>query len=119
MFCNNSLSNKINVLYERTLRIAYNDYTSSFETLFDNDFSVTIHQKNLRCLATEMFKIKNKLSPPFICDLIQESTSKFNTRSHSIVTESENGQIVEEKKVMSVPKVSKVKTGNETFSLKN
>ena len=75
MFCGKSLNNKINVLHERALRIAYNDYTSSFETLLENDFSVTIHQKNLRCLATEMFKIKNKLAPPFICDLIQESTS--------------------------------------------
>ena len=58
-----------------------------------------------------MFKIKNKLDPQFICGLIQESTSSYNTRSHSIVTESENGQIAEEKKVMSVPKVHKVKTG--------
>ena len=68
MFCGRSLNNKINVLHERALRIAYNDYTSSFETLLENDFSVTIHQKNLRCLATEMFKIKNKLAPPFISD---------------------------------------------------
>ena len=78
--------------------------------------SVTIHQKNLRCLATEMFKIKNKLAPPFICDLIQESTSRYNTRSHTIVTECENGKTVEDKNIMSVPKVNKVKTGIETFS---
>ena len=116
MFCGRSLNNKINVLHERALRIAYNDYTSSFETLLENDFSVTIHQKNLRCLATEMFKIKNKLAPPFICDLIQESTSRYNTRSHTIVTECENGQTNEDKNIMSVPKVNKVKTGIETFS---
>ena len=63
-----------------------------------------------------MFKIKNKLAPPFICDLIQESTSRYNTRSHTIVTECENGQTVEDKNIMSVPKVNKVKTGIETFS---
>ena len=116
MFCGRSLNNKINVLHERALRIAYNDYTSSFETLLDNDFSVTIHQKNLRCLATEMFKIKNKLSPPFICDLIQESTSKYNTRSHCSITESENEVKTEKKNVMFVHKVKKVKSGIETFS---
>ena len=105
----------MNVLHERALRIAYNDYTSSFETLLENDFSATIHQKNLRCLVTEMFKIRNKLAPLFISDLIQESTSRYNTRSHSIVTECENGQTIEEKNIMSVPKV-KIKTGIETFS---
>ena len=55
-----------------------------------------------------MFKIKNKLAPQFICDSIQESTSRYNTRSHSIVTECENGQAVEEKNIMYVPKVNKV-----------
>ena len=117
MFCGRSLNNKINVLHERALRIAYNDYTSSFETLLDNDFSVTIHQKNLRCLATEMFKIKNKLSPPFICDLIQESTSKYNTRSHFSITESENEIKTEKKNVIFVPQVKKVKSGIQTFSI--
>ena len=71
-----------------------NEYNSSFETLLYDDFSVTMDQKKLRCLATEMFEIINKLASPFICDLIQEST----------ITESENDQIVEEKNGMSVPK---------------
>ena len=85
------------MLHERALQRAYNDCTSSFETLLENDFSVTIHQKKLRCLATETFKIKNKLAPQFICDLIQEPTSTYNTRIHSIITECENGQIVEKR----------------------
>ena len=77
------------MLHKRALRIAYNGYTSSFESLLDNHFSVTIYQKNLHCLATEMFK--NKVAPLFIYNLIQESTSKHNTKSHSTVTDSENG----------------------------
>ena len=94
MFCGRSLNNKINVLHERALPLAYNDYTSSFETLLENDLSVSIHQKNLRCLATEMFKSKNKLASPFLFALIQESTSRHSTRSHSIITECEKGQRV-------------------------
>ena len=70
MFCGRTLNKKINTLHERALRIAYNDYTSSFDALLDKDSSATIHQRNLRCLAIEMFKINNKLSPPFLCDLI-------------------------------------------------
>ena len=63
-----------------------------------------------------MFKINNKHSPPFICDLIQEPTSRYHTRSHFTITETENGSIAEEKNVMSIPKAKKVKTGIESFS---
>ena len=70
MFCGKGLNNKINVLHERVPRIAYDDYTSSFKTLLENDFPVTIYQKDLRYLATEMCKIENKLAPSFIFDLI-------------------------------------------------
>ena len=63
-----------------------------------------------------MFNIKNKLSPPYICDLIQESTSRYHTRSHFTIAETENGSIAEEKNVMSIPKAKKVKTGIDHFS---
>ena len=107
---------KINRLHERALRIAYNDYISSFEDLLVKDGSVTIHEKNLRSLVTEMFKIKNKLSPPFICDLVKESNIKYQTRSHYSITENEGQQNIDKKYVLTVPKVYKVKTGTESLS---
>ena len=73
MFCDQTHNAKINRLHERALWIAYNDYISSFEDLLVKDGSVAIHEKNLGSLVTEMFKIKNKLSPPFICDLVKGS----------------------------------------------
>ena len=82
MFWDRTLNAKINRLHERALRIAYNDYISSFEDLLVKDGSVTTHEKNLRCLVTEMFKIKNKLSPPFICDLEMEFYIKYQAKSH-------------------------------------
>ena len=116
MFCDRNLNAKINRLHERALRIAYNDYISSFEDLLVKDGSVTIHEKNLRSLVTEMFKIKNKLSPPFICDLVKESNIKYQTRSHYSITENEGQQNIDKKYVLTVPKVYKVKTGTESFS---
>ena len=120
MFCDKNLDHKINRLHERALRIAYNDYSASFEELLEKDGSVNIHQRNLRCLATEMFKIKNKLSPPFICDLVNEldeSNVPHHTRSHYNITETEDGNLkVEKKSVMKVPSIKKVNTGTETFS---
>ena len=57
MFCGRTLNRRINRLHERALRIAYEDYESSFEQLLSKDGSVMIHQRNSRVLAVEMHKI--------------------------------------------------------------
>ena len=56
MFHSRKMNNKINRLHERALRIAYKDFCSSFATLLEKDRSVTIHEKNLQLLMTEIFK---------------------------------------------------------------
>ena len=43
MFCSQKLNNKKNRLHERALRIAYEDYVSSFEELLLKDGFVKIH----------------------------------------------------------------------------
>ena len=93
MFCDRTLSAKINRLHERALRISYNDYISSFEDLLVKDGSVTIHEKNLCSLVTEMFKKKNK----FICDLVKESNIKYQTRCHYSITENKGQQNIDKK----------------------
>ena len=47
-------NNKINRLHERCLRIIYNDKRSSFNALLEKDGSVSIHERNIKILATEM-----------------------------------------------------------------
>ena len=79
MFWDINLDHKINRLHKRALRIAYNN-NASFEELIEKDGSVNIHQRILRCLATEMFKIRNKLSLLIICDLANESNIPHHTR---------------------------------------
>ena len=56
-------NNKINHIHERALRIAYNDYSSSFEDLLNKDKSVTIHQRHLQQLAIEIVKVKIGIAP--------------------------------------------------------
>ena len=65
------MNRKINRLHERSLRIVYNDYTSTFNELLENDKSITIHHRNIHSVAIEMFKVKNELCPPFISNLFQ------------------------------------------------
>ena len=53
---------KINRHHERCLRIIYNDKTSSFYNLLENDGSVSKHNRNLQVIATEMFKTNRGIS---------------------------------------------------------
>ena len=65
--CHNRMTNrKISRLHERCLRIIYNDKQSSFKMLLEKDSSVSIHDRNIQCLATEMYKVSNGLSPPVV-----------------------------------------------------
>ena len=50
-------NNKINSLDEKALRITYEDTISSFQSLSRKDIFVSINQKTLKLMATEMFNI--------------------------------------------------------------
>ena len=66
---NRTKNNKINRLHERCLRLIYNDKKSSFEQLLEIDSSVSVHDRNLRALATEMYKIYNGISPTIMNEI--------------------------------------------------
>ena len=81
MFHNRTLNNKINRLHERALRIVYKNEDLTFQELLDKDHSVTIHQRNLQRLATEMYKIKNHLSPLLMQELFTEKVHQYDLRN--------------------------------------
>ena len=72
MFHSRALNNKINSIYERALRITYNDSKSTFEELLNKDNSVSIHHRNFQVLAIKMFKIKNNMAPEFLNGIFQK-----------------------------------------------
>ena len=45
------------------MRIVHNDYSYTFEDLPNKNKSVTIHQRNLHQLATEIFEVKIEIAP--------------------------------------------------------
>ena len=83
MYHNRTTNTKINRLPERCLRIIYSDKQSSFKMLLGNDISVSIHDNNIQCLATKMYKVAGyhrfypaiysdeKIVTLTICDLIR------------------------------------------------
>ena len=67
MFCGRQTNARINHIHERALRAVYNDEVSLFDELLGRDKSETIHRRNIKVLAPELFKIKNGLSR---CDIL-------------------------------------------------
>ena len=59
MFHSRKINNRVNSLHERAVRVVYRDYKATFSELLSKDKSVTIHQRNLQLLATEIFRTKN------------------------------------------------------------
>ena len=74
MFCGRHLNNRINHLHERSLRLIYNDYESSFQELLESDNSVSIHHRIIRLLAIESFKVQNGLSNQIMSELFDFET---------------------------------------------
>ena len=48
MFYSGRLNSPVNKLYERTLRIVYQDYTSSFTALLELDNPTSVHNRNIQ-----------------------------------------------------------------------
>ena len=82
-FCSAASTNKI----ERALRFISNDFTSPLKTLLVNSNTVPLVVLRMQKMASEVFKIVNKLSPEYIQDLvsIKNSTNNFkNERTAEI-----------------------------------
>ena len=83
MLYNRTLNNRINNFHERALRLTYKDNKSSFKQLLEKDHSVTVHQKNLQVLITEIFKVKNNSAPDTMKDVFELKEPPYNLRSES------------------------------------
>ena len=83
MFHSRCLNNKINSIHERALRITYGDKTSTFQQLLEKGNSVSLHDRNLQALATEMFKISDNLSPDIVKEIFQKRIVPYNLRSEN------------------------------------
>ena len=86
MFCSKFANKEINRTNKRALRVSYEDYDSSFEQLIEKDGSITVHQKNLQILMTEIYKTTNHINPPYIWDFFVEKDMPYNLRNKVLCT---------------------------------
>ena len=84
MFHSRKLNERINHIHKGLLRIVYKDFESSFQDLLIEDNSLKIHHRNLQKLVTEIFKVKNGLSPELMNDNFEfiEKPYSLRTTSH-------------------------------------
>ena len=82
-FCDRQINNRINRIHEKSLRLAYDDYESSFQTLLEKDNSTSIHDKNLQLLLTEIYKTLHNLNPSFMKEIFTERNTCYNLRNIS------------------------------------
>ena len=91
MFHSRTLNNRINKIHERALRLAYKNETFlSFDDLLKRDKSLSIHQKNLQILATEICKTKNDLGPKIMKDTFHFIQKPYNLRNDPELQRREN-----------------------------
>ena len=80
------LSTNSGGIHERTLRLIYpNQHQLTFKELLEKNKTVSIHQRNLQTLATEIYKAKNKISPEVVNSLFEFTNKNYNLRNASIL----------------------------------
>ena len=84
MFHSRRLSNKINNVHEKALRIVYSDYKSTFQELLDKDASFSVHHRYIQTLAIEIYKHIHRLSPAIMGEVFRiNRTLPYNLRTQN------------------------------------
>ena len=79
-----TMNNRINKIHEKTLRLVYKDEKNlSLDDLLKKDKSASIHQINLKILATEIYKARNDLGPEIMKDIFHSVQKPYNLRNDS------------------------------------
>ena len=81
IFCSKSASKEINRINKRALRVLYEDYDSSFEQLLEKDGSVTVHQRNLQNLMTEIFTTISQINPLYMWEFFVKKDMPYHLRT--------------------------------------
>ena len=76
MFHSRKMGHRINSIHNRSLKLVYQD---SHDLRFQ-DKSVSVHQKNLQLLATEIFKSKTGMSLELINDTFHFVERPYNSK---------------------------------------
>ena len=76
------MNNRLNKIHEKALILFYKDETNlSLDDLLKKNISVSIHQRNLQILATEIYTVRNVLGPEIMKDIFHFVQKPCNLRN--------------------------------------
>ena len=84
MFSRKTLYHKIEKIHHRTLKVNY-QYEESYENLLLESNSVSIHQRHLRFLVTEINKSTTQINPEFMWPYFTYNNISYNLRKGPIL----------------------------------
>ena len=86
LLCNKSANKKIDRVHKRALRILYNDYDSSFQSLLRRSNSWTILVKNLQKLMTEIYRSLINVNPSIGLEFHEKNVGNMILEKESLQT---------------------------------
>ena len=85
MFSSRKTNTLITRIHERPIRIVSGDNETNFENLLQKNKEITIHQRNLQVLMTELFKIINGYVPLIMDNFFIFRENTCNLRNFQII----------------------------------
>ena len=86
MLCPRRSCNLVNKVQKRVLRITYNDQLTDFKSPLSNLNEITIHQRNLQVLMTEIYKMVNHIALPIMSSLFEIRENTHNTSYFQVLS---------------------------------
>ena len=85
------MNKRINKIHEKGWRLVYKNETNlSFDGVMKKDKSVSIHQRNMKILDTNIFKMRNDLGPEIMKDIFHFVQKPYNLRNDSTLQRRRN-----------------------------
>ena len=78
-------TNKVESIQNRALRLLYNDYSSTYDSLLAKANKPSMELKRYRILALEIFKTLNFLNPTYMQDLSYLRSSSTRRPNNIVV----------------------------------
>ena len=84
MFTSKNSLLKINKIHRRTLRVVYDDYSSTYEELLASHNDISIHQKHLKYVAIEVYKSLANMNPALMWPFFKNKSIPYILRNGNI-----------------------------------
>ena len=84
MFCYRGIMHKMNKIHERSLRFLLKNYKDDFQDLLRSSGDISVHQRLINSLLTDVYKCIHSLSPEIMNEVFSTRANIYNTRQFNI-----------------------------------